>query len=78
MTSFLNSFLTRFAKFLLPLYSLDQLAKKQHRPSFPGPLQAVLVDSGSYLLELVRYIHLNPIRANMVNGPDEYPWTSGH
>ena len=43
---------------------------------FQGRFKAVLIDSDSYLLELVRYIHLNPIRANMVNGPDEYPWTS--
>jgi hypothetical protein len=42
-----NTFVTRFAQFLLPLYSLDQLAKKQHRPSFSGTLQGVLVDSDS-------------------------------
>ena len=43
---------------------------------FQGRFKAVLADSDSYLLELVRYIHLNPVRADMVNGPDEYPWTS--
>ncbi len=43
---------------------------------FQGRFKAVLVDRDSYLLELVRYIHLNPIRANIVKEPEEYPWTS--
>jgi len=30
---------------------------------FQGRYKAVLVDSGGYLLELMRYIHLNPVRA---------------
>jgi len=44
---------------------------------FQGRYKAVLVDGDSYLLELVRYIHLNPVRAGMVASPEEYPW-SGH
>ncbi len=43
---------------------------------FQGRFKAVLVDSDSYLLELVRYIHLNPVRANISRHPDDYPWTS--
>lgn len=43
---------------------------------FQGRYKAVLVDAGSYLLELVRYLHLNPVRANMVVSPDDYPWSS--
>jgi len=44
---------------------------------FQGRFKAVLVDGASYLLELVRYIHLNPVRAGMVETPEVYPW-SGH
>ncbi len=44
---------------------------------FQGRYKAVLVDGEAYLLELVRYIHLNPVRAGLVVKPDEYPW-SGH
>jgi len=44
---------------------------------FQGRYKAILVDGDSYLLELVRYIHLNPVRAGMVNDPIEYQW-SGH
>ena len=44
---------------------------------FQGRYKAVLVDSDSYLLELVRYIHLNPVRAGLVVSAEDYPW-SGH
>ena len=31
----------------------------------------------NYLAELVRYIHLNPVRAGIVKRPEDYKW-SGH
>ena len=43
---------------------------------FQGRFKAVLVDDSFYLKELVRYIHLNPVRAKMVNDPSLYPWSS--
>jgi REP element-mobilizing transposase RayT len=43
---------------------------------FQGRYKAVLVDADAYLSELVRYIHLNPVRAVMVSDPGEYPWSS--
>jgi REP element-mobilizing transposase RayT len=39
---------------------------------------ALLVDVDSYFLELLRYIHLNPVRAKMVSSPEQYPWSSHH
>jgi REP-associated tyrosine transposase len=44
---------------------------------FQGRYKAILVDSEAYLRELVRYIHLNPVRAKIVSDPAEYKW-SGH
>lgn len=44
---------------------------------FQGRYRAILVDSESYLLALVRYIHLNPVRAGLVADPARYAW-SGH
>jgi putative transposase len=35
-----------------------------------------LIDADSYLLELVRYIHCNPVRAGLVQSPDQYQWSS--
>ncbi len=44
---------------------------------FQGRYKAILCDKDAYLLELVRYIHLNPVRAKMVKKPEDYRWT-GH
>ena len=43
---------------------------------FQGRYKAILVDKESYLLELCRYIVLNPVRARMVDSPQEWPWSS--
>ena len=43
---------------------------------FQGRFKAILVDRDSYLLELSRYIVLNPVRAHMVTTADQYPWSS--
>lgn len=45
---------------------------------FERRYHAVLVDADAYLLELLRYIHLNPVRARMVASPDKYPWSGHH
>ncbi len=43
---------------------------------FQGRYKALLCDRDEYLVALVRYIHLNPVRAGLVKMPDEYPWSS--
>jgi REP element-mobilizing transposase RayT len=43
---------------------------------FQGRYKAILVEKGEYLLELVRYIHLNPIRAHLEERLGQYRWTS--
>jgi len=56
---------------------------RRHRRSghfFQNRYKSILVEEEAYLLELVRYIHLNPLRAKLVKGGEElgfYPW-SGH
>lgn len=52
--------------------------RRHHRigPLFQGRFLAQLVDSESYLLELARYIVLNPVRARMVEQPGDWPWSS--
>ncbi len=47
---------------------------------FQNRFKSILVEEEPYLLELVRYIHLNPLRAGLLRGMrglDAYPW-SGH
>lgn len=43
---------------------------------FQNRYKAILCDIDTYLLELVRYIHLNPVRAGLVEYPQIYPWSS--
>ena len=43
---------------------------------FQGRYKAILIDKDSYLLELSRYIVLNPVRAGMVRSARDWPWSS--
>ncbi len=43
---------------------------------FQGRYKAILVDKENYLLELCRYIVLNPIRAKIVTTAAKWPWSS--
>jgi hypothetical protein len=44
---------------------------------FQGRYKSIICEKDNYLLELVRYIHLNPFRANLVKNPLDWAW-SGH
>lgn len=43
---------------------------------FQGRYKAILVERDSYLLELSRYVVLNPLRVGMVKNVDQWPWSS--
>jgi REP element-mobilizing transposase RayT len=43
---------------------------------FQGRYGSVLVESDEHLLELSRYIALNPVRAGLCNDPADWPWSS--
>ena len=43
---------------------------------FQGRFTAILVEREAYLLELCRYVVLNPVRAGMVRSAREWPWSS--
>lgn len=43
---------------------------------FQGRFKAILVERERYLLELARYIVLNPVRAKALKHPSRYPWSS--
>ena len=56
-----------------------QSSNRRHRRVghlFQGRFKAILVDHDAYLLELSRYIVLNPVRAGMVKAPADWPWSS--
>jgi REP element-mobilizing transposase RayT len=43
---------------------------------FQGRYKAMLCDKDSYLLSLIKYIHLNPVRAARAKSPEAYRWSS--
>ncbi len=43
---------------------------------FQGRYTAIVVDKGKYLLELARYVVLNPVRAGMVRSAGQWKWSS--
>lgn len=43
-----------------------------------GRFRSSLIQTDLYLLQVYRYIELNPVRAGMVNTPQEYSWSSYH
>src|SRR4030043_921298 len=66
---------------LLTGYALKYNRRHQRNGHlFQNRYKSIVCEEGTYLLELVRYIHLNPLRAAMVKSMGElegYPW-SGH
>lgn len=56
-----------------------QTFNRRHRKVghlFQGRFKAILVERDSYLLELARYVVLNPVRAKMTKLPEGYAWSS--
>ena len=43
---------------------------------FQGRFKAILVDRDAYLLEVCRYVDLNPVRARLVSKPEAWAWSS--
>jgi len=69
--------LSRFMRHVNGIYT--QLFNKNNRCEgqlFKGRFKSILVDGDSYLLQLLRYIHRNPIRAKLVKHMDDFEWSS--
>jgi REP element-mobilizing transposase RayT len=43
---------------------------------FQGRFKSIVVQKENYLLQVLRYIHLNPVKAGTVEAAEEYPWSS--
>lgn len=68
---------SKIMQFLNTAYTTS-INRRHHRVGhlFQGRYRSVLVDKDAYLLELSRYIHLNPVRAGLVSRSEDYPWSS--
>jgi putative transposase len=61
------------------MISYTKAVNKQNNrvgPLFQGPFRAKWVEKDSHLLQLSRYIHLNPVRANLVDQPQDWVYSS--
>lgn len=63
--------LTRYSKFF-------NFRNRRRGHLFQGRFKALSCDQDAYFLELVRYIHLNPVRAGLVGAPGDWPWSGHH
>jgi putative transposase len=52
------------------------LKRRRSGHLFQGRYRALLVEMETYCQELSRYIHLNPVRAELVKAPEDYRWSS--
>ena len=73
--------ISMFMRRLLTGYAVGfNLRHRRHGHLFQNRYKSIVCEENTYLLELVRYIHLNPLRAGAVKSLgelEEYPW-SGH
>ena len=69
--------LARVMRHLDGIYT-QRFNRAYHRdgPLFRGRYKAILIDAETYLLQVVRYIHLNPVAAGLTHDPGAYPWSS--
>lgn len=69
--------LSRIMRHLDGLYT--QSFNRRHGrdgPLFRGRYKAILIQQEEYLAQLVRYIHLNPVKAKMAQSPQDYSYSS--
>jgi len=72
-----SSTLSKGMKYLNGTYT--QAFNRRHKRVghvLQGRYKGILVEKDSYLLELSRYIVLNPVRARMVRAAKDWPWSS--
>jgi len=71
--------LSRFMRHVNGVYT--QRFNKNHETEgqlFKGRYKSILVERDSYLLQLVKYIHKNSVRAKLVSDINEFRWCSHH
>ncbi len=52
------------------------IQEERKGPLFEGRFKHVMIDKEEYLVHLCRYIHLNPVKANLVKSPEEWPFSN--
>lgn len=69
LSNFMRRLNGAYAQYFNCLYGMDGHV-------FQGRYRAILVEKDRYLLSLIRYIHLNPLKAGLSQTPEGYPYSS--
>lgn len=67
----------KFMQVILQVYATN--FRKKYKSTgflFQNRYKSRLIDNDAYLLECARYIERNPVRAKIVQGVSDYPWSS--
>jgi len=69
--------ISRIMQYINTSYTIYyNIKNKKYGHLFQGRYKSILIDKDNYFLELTRYIHLNPVRANIEKQPEKYKWSS--
>jgi len=69
--------ISRIMQYINTAYTIYHNVKhKKSGHLFQGRYKSIIVEQDAYFTELTRYIHLNPVRAKIVNNPADYRWSS--
>lgn len=69
LSTVVHAFAGRYAQYFNRRY-------KARGHLFQDRFRSILIEDSDYLKRLVRYIHLNPVRAKLVSNPEAYRWSS--
>ena len=69
ISTFMGNILNSYSRYF-------NIKHKRKGPLWEGRFKAVLVETDEQLLHVTRYIHLNPVTANIVGKPEEWAWSS--
>lgn len=71
ISRFIHRMATAYAKYINEKYNMIGSL-------FQGPVKAVRIDTDEQFITVVRYVHTNPVSANLttIKGLSTYPWTS--
>jgi hypothetical protein len=67
----MQSILTGYSRYF-------NIVNKRRGHVFQGRYKGIICEKENYLMELIRYIHLNPIRAKIVENLKEYKWSGNN
>lgn len=74
-----GSKIAKFLNLLTTSYTMHFNIKRMHKGGiFQGPFKSKLINDDAYLISIIAYINLNPVKHKIVDNIDDWPYTSHH